>query len=461
MQYLDDIIELIEDLPCEVERRFEQIRRWDTEVEKLRVAASDLQNRVFEDHKNVDNEEKPSLCYELAEIHRLVRDITERKLDLAARTERLMAAIADKVQESAYHCKIELEVDNPGCTELIEQNFCQSLGLRPSSTHITDCSMEFEPLDRMGGLSGDLHVQNRDVLKERTNKGKGDQNVVPTSTSGSNFGKKYKKRKDPHNPAPMTAYMRKKIEKNREKQKVQETHVRREQERKRDNSVSVPQLPQPPSRAESTMDCATAPSCDMDDDLAWSGGLPGSDDDFDPNEVLDLFPIVLPSPPRELMESLKEDFVFDEEMNLSSPSSPSSSRPSSSLVPSSVKYKGERMRHDSGSQLGDYGSEKKRKNIMFSSVSDTSMHGRPRKLTDRAVELLQLEREKLRKKEDDEDKWCICGDISSGEMIQCDGSECAISWFHFDCMGLTCAPAGAWFCPTCAKGMSRPKPFSN
>ena len=68
-----------------------------------------------------------------------------------------------QVQESAYHCKIELEVDNPGVSEQIEQRmmneeglnlrsnddfagFCQTLDLRPSNNRLYDGILEFESI---------------------------------------------------------------------------------------------------------------------------------------------------------------------------------------------------------------------------------------------------------------------------------------------------------------------------
>jgi len=42
--------------------------------------------------------------------------------------------------------------------------------------------------------------------------------------------------------------------------------------------------------------------------------------------------------------------------------------------------------------------------------------------------------------------WCHFNQISIGEMVQCDGCD---GWFHFDCVCLTEAPSGKWYCPTC------------
>ena len=49
----------------------------------------------------------------------------------------------------------------------------------------------------------------------------------------------------------------------------------------------------------------------------------------------------------------------------------------------------------------------------------------------------------------DEPTYCVCQQISFGEMIGCDNSRCPIEWFHFSCVGLTTKPKGKWYCPSC------------
>ena len=99
-----------------------------------------------------------------------------------------------QIGESTYHCKIELEVDNPGCTEIIERSafshhlvvslpfcfriydlritffmlfpyrifpysisdFCESRRVRPSSSHMNNCQMQFEPIDGPGPVLDDF-----------------------------------------------------------------------------------------------------------------------------------------------------------------------------------------------------------------------------------------------------------------------------------------------------------------
>lgn len=50
-----------------------------------------------------------------------------------------------------------------------------------------------------------------------------------------------------------------------------------------------------------------------------------------------------------------------------------------------------------------------------------------------------------------EPTYCICQQVSYGEMVGCDNEECSIEWFHFGCVGLTSKPKGKWYCPSCAE----------
>ncbi|KAF0488845.1 Inhibitor of growth protein [Gigaspora margarita] len=47
--------------------------------------------------------------------------------------------------------------------------------------------------------------------------------------------------------------------------------------------------------------------------------------------------------------------------------------------------------------------------------------------------------------------YCYCKQVSYGEMVACDNSECEIEWFHFSCVGLTDRPKGKWYCSECSE----------
>ena len=50
-----------------------------------------------------------------------------------------------------------------------------------------------------------------------------------------------------------------------------------------------------------------------------------------------------------------------------------------------------------------------------------------------------------------EDIWCFCAQVESGKIIFCDNEECPIGWFHYLCIGISCAPRAKWYCPDCRK----------
>ncbi|PWA14512.1 hypothetical protein CCH79_00011213 [Gambusia affinis] len=50
-----------------------------------------------------------------------------------------------------------------------------------------------------------------------------------------------------------------------------------------------------------------------------------------------------------------------------------------------------------------------------------------------------------------EPTYCLCHQVSYGEMIGCDNPDCPIEWFHFACVDLATKPKGKWFCPRASK----------
>ncbi|XP_051555101.1 inhibitor of growth protein 5-like [Myxocyprinus asiaticus] len=54
-----------------------------------------------------------------------------------------------------------------------------------------------------------------------------------------------------------------------------------------------------------------------------------------------------------------------------------------------------------------------------------------------------------------EPTYCLCSQVSYGEMIGCDNADCPIEWFHFACVGLTTKPKGKWYCPRCIQDMRK------
>jgi len=93
-----------------------------------------------------------------------------------------------------------------------------------------------------------------------------------------------------------------------------------------------------------------------------------------------------------------------------------------------------------GSNKDDDKKKKKQKGVKTESTLPTAS----------LVGMLQVPQEVLDMPVDpNEPTYCLCNQVSYGEMIGCDNQECPIEWFHFQCMGLNTKPKGKWYCPKC------------
>ncbi|XP_030631168.1 inhibitor of growth protein 5b [Chanos chanos] len=101
--------------------------------------------------------------------------------------------------------------------------------------------------------------------------------------------------------------------------------------------------------------------------------------------------------------------------------------------------RGSNARDKKGSDL-DSPKQKRHKNSPTVSDSVLAMH--PSDVLDMPVD-------------PNEPTYCLCSQVSYGEMIGCDNSDCPIEWFHFACVGLTSKPKGKWYCPRCIQEMRK------
>lgn len=54
-----------------------------------------------------------------------------------------------------------------------------------------------------------------------------------------------------------------------------------------------------------------------------------------------------------------------------------------------------------------------------------------------------------------EPRYCLCNQVSYGDMVACDNEDCTIEWFHYPCVGITSSPKGKWYCPQCSISIKR------
>lgn len=57
----------------------------------------------------------------------------------------------------------------------------------------------------------------------------------------------------------------------------------------------------------------------------------------------------------------------------------------------------------------------------------------------------------------DDKKYCLCHNVSYGDMVACDNDNCPYEWFHWACVGLKSEPSGTWYCPHCTEKFKKAK----
>ncbi|XP_025786568.1 inhibitor of growth protein 5 [Puma concolor] len=97
-----------------------------------------------------------------------------------------------------------------------------------------------------------------------------------------------------------------------------------------------------------------------------------------------------------------------------------------------------------GRRTSEEDTPKKKKHKGGSEFTDTILSVHPSDVLDMPVD-------------PNEPTYCLCHQVSYGEMIGCDNPDCPIEWFHFACVDLTTKPKGKWFCPRCVQERRRRK----
>jgi len=58
-----------------------------------------------------------------------------------------------------------------------------------------------------------------------------------------------------------------------------------------------------------------------------------------------------------------------------------------------------------------------------------------------------LHLQKIKEADPNEPRYCVCNQVSYGDMVGCDNDDCENGeWFHYACVGLQQEPKGKWFC---------------
>ncbi|CTQ86539.1 PHD-type domain-containing protein [Caenorhabditis elegans] len=466
----------------EMTKRLARVTKWDEQIDVDSAEAQKFEKIMFDTQKS--EKERVEAGRKLADLKCRIRELAEKKTLLAERNHRTVQAVYTKLNELAYHCKCELETDNPGSTEQRERVFYQTLDKNYRGEYQSSIpnvrttnsgrqrTREYSVMtddDRASTSSGTLFTKRE---KSSLKKGPGrprnafkmahfDRFPVDSNASSARSSMEPSECGGSQNTKKLSKYMKKKNEKMRkEEQKLSKFDVKREVDTGDYESFALNQW-------------------NNDDDMGMTSSkmMNGSSlmelCEEEEAELLDCF-AGLPSPPRGMMDVLDvtesdvcgmdlypkdhksenyDDFRHPGASAMSSQSFTHKRANNAARAPPAVATAAA-VSSFSDSTIIRY--EKQRshtppqRNTLFGSISDTSFSGRPRKLTDRVTEMIISNRERTKKYREQEE-WCICNgmNINSGMMVECENKNCPIKWFHFECVGLLAAPLDEWYCTDC------------
>ncbi|XP_041342908.1 inhibitor of growth protein 5 isoform X2 [Pyrgilauda ruficollis] len=118
--------------------------------------------------------------------------------------------------------------------------------------------------------------------------------------------------------------------------------------------------------------------------------------------------------------------------------------PASRSLKKGRSQKDKRSSRGRGRRTSEEDTPKKKKLKGGSEFADTILSVHPSDVLDMPVD-------------PNEPTYCLCHQVSYGEMIGCDNPDCPIEWFHFACVDLTTKPKGKWFCPRCVQERKKKK----
>ncbi|KXJ10556.1 inhibitor of growth protein 3 [Exaiptasia diaphana] len=398
MLYLEDFLELIEQLPLELRERFTEMRELDLQVQN---SIDDLDIRVkqfFMNCRKAKPEWKEQQYKQIKEEYQKSMEDADEKVLAASQIYDLVDKHLRKLDQELTKFKMELEADNAGITEILEQ---RSLRLDepiacPSpvrNNHLTSAfNSQKRKYNQVDVVSNDLTNGDHGLL-------------MPTSYSSYSPLSSYPpmspspKVSTPQSPSPSTSLTLGMLGAGSTA-----------------SGYSLTNTMQPNRRVGSALKTpySTSSFKGNTDYLGGLGGIPSSSSTGSLNGLpAGSYDTPTPAIPP----------------SLTMPVTPV--EPQTQLtVPTATSQKKSTKKKNLASQL-----------VSTATASAQVAAQDAAKATEAVPDFFY---------DPDEPRYCLCNQVSYGEMVGCDNNDCPIEWFHYGCVGLTDAPKGKWYCPQCA-----------
>ncbi|CAG0889776.1 unnamed protein product, partial [Darwinula stevensoni] len=121
MLYLEDYLEMIEHLPREFRDRFFELRELDLQVQNTTDQLEKRAQEFFAKAGNLNQSERDKRFQEVQKEYYKTLEDADEKVQMASQMYDLVDRYLRRLDTELHKFKLELEADNPGITETLEQ----------------------------------------------------------------------------------------------------------------------------------------------------------------------------------------------------------------------------------------------------------------------------------------------------------------------------------------------------
>ncbi|XP_054623605.1 inhibitor of growth protein 3 isoform X2 [Dunckerocampus dactyliophorus] len=414
MLYLEDYLEMIEQLPMDLRDRFTEMREMDLQVQN---ATDQLEQKVVDFFVNA-KKNKPEWREEQMEVikkdyYKALEDADE-KVQLANQIYDLVDRHLRKLDQELAKFKMELEADNAGITEILER---RSLEMDSPSQPVNNHHVHSHVAAEKRKYSASTHHTTEHVPEKKFKS----EALLSTLTSDASKENTPGCRSNSMSSSANNIYS-----------------VNSSQPL---TSYSLSSLPAGPGAGAGAITMAAAQAVQATAQMKEgrrTSSLKASYEAIKNNDF-----------------QLTRDFSLSRD-NSPYPSSALASTLTQTLAPTAAVTCDTRGRKSkSGVKSSNHQSSSSSSSSSLSSCSSSSALAQ--ELSQQASVLPETEANSQVDwtYDPNEPRYCICNQVSYGEMVGCDNTDCPIEWFHYGCVGLSEAPKGKWFCPQCTAAMKR------
>ncbi|GMT14494.1 hypothetical protein PFISCL1PPCAC_5791 [Pristionchus fissidentatus] len=431
MLFLDDFLEMLEELPEELRERCKEIKELDAEITAASAIAAVAIKEYFEKCETMKDEDRLKKLRELQAEYARLRGRSEEKVALAERMQELLEKYTQHLEKEKTHLKYELEADNAGVTEVIEKRFADYVDQM--------FSMRKERRKRVHSTTS--NGVNAVTVNNQEPSSSSSRSMCVSIPPPSKLARLDSSGSEGASPSPALPSV---------------SRARKQSMPVTNEEAAIKEARRETIRQQ--LHASLHLKTQQNGGSPLNGGNKGWSSPSSRSRQS-------PSTPN----SNSNQFIFSPSALSSSPSTPQTSvlSPALSSMPNFISTE---SRHGRPRKLTSRVQEMFNSNQCLAGHRERSRHSSslapstpsshavttpmgnvtPPAETNDPIPHPPRSRDMDGDEEgSDERPWCFCNEKSYGGMVACDNKECPYEWFHWPCVGLDAAPRGKWFCPHC------------